>query len=78
MSSLRRALAKAEPYRVIPQLLRIVESGAIEASALRELLNRPRMKELLRSGAPGSVSLRQFVGFDVAKNRKRKMSRISR
>lgn len=78
MSSLRRALAKAVPYRVVAQLLRIVESGAIATPVLTELLNTPRMKELLHSGAPGSVSLRQLVGFDVVKTRKRRISRISR
>lgn len=59
----RRAISRAEPYSAMPRLQRIVKSGAIEKDVFCEVMKTPRMKELLNSGAPGTVFLREFAGL---------------
>ena len=75
LSSLRRALAKKEPYSVISYLARIVQCGAIEEGVFRELMRTPRMRTILDRGAPGVLKLREFAGYKQKKSKDQVLKR---
>ncbi len=73
-STLRRAISRTQSYSVASHLKRIVKSGAIDQDVFQELMKTARMKDVLNSGAPDTVFLREFVGHvkTPKANRKRK------
>ena len=60
--SIRRELGRAGPARMIPCLTRIIESGAIEHRAFRELMRTPKMQDFLNCSLPGVSKLREYAG----------------
>ena len=58
----RQSVGQASPNSVVSRISRIVKAGAIEQDVFRELMNTKKMTEVLNSGGPGSVFLREFAG----------------
>jgi hypothetical protein len=61
-TSLRRSLAKAEPHRAISYLNQMIDAGVFTREVFRELMNTPRMRELLATSASGALRVREFAG----------------
>jgi hypothetical protein len=77
---LRRTLAKIEVYDAVRHLQRIIKTGAIDQPVFQELMQTPRMKELLKQSYPGMMKLREYAGYigSPARNNRRQSASVRR
>lgn len=73
--TLRRSLTQASPYSSIQYLDRMVKAGIFTQEVFRELMNTPRMRQLLATSASGAVALREFASLRPPKQRSSRPNR---
>jgi len=73
----RQSVGQASPNSVVSRISRIVKAGAIEQDVFRELMNTKKMTEVLNSGGPGSVFLREFAGQTLQSQPRNKRYKIA-
>jgi hypothetical protein len=66
---LRTTLGRIEPYEAASILSRLVKANVFEVEDFKKLMNTPKMKGILKSGAPDTVFLRKFAGLKEPKDK---------
>jgi hypothetical protein len=68
----RKAIGKAPEYSAVQWVNQLINCGAIDQGVFAEVMKTPRMRQLLRDSAPGTLRLREFAGVTPPRSKLRR------